>query len=272
MDSFIIELVSSASTNVYPENTLASFSNFLPDQLTLEGNWEVALLEISYPSLYNNITDGKFWYVNNPNKSKETKETNPATGISIDYDPLYIQPGLYMSLDEILTSMNNSLKKKRSTQKVDLKWSINQVSRKVDISLPSKDSHLVISSPDLSTILGFPSNVWLKGIGPHQSLYPIDILRIHSVMVYTDIVEYSVIGDTKAPVLRCFPFEQRLSRDRISVTKFISNNSFDNLQFRRLLRNSIHSIRIELRTQTGELIPFVSVGLTRVSLLFRKQK
>ena len=112
MDSFTLEIVSSASKNFYLlENLLVSFSNFLPDQIALEGNWEIALLEISYPFLYNNITEGKFRHVNNPNKSKETKETIPSVGISIDYDPLYIQPGLYMSLDEILTSMNNSLKK-----------------------------------------------------------------------------------------------------------------------------------------------------------------
>ena len=48
--------------------------------------------------------------------------------------------------------------------------------------------------------------------------------------------------------------------------------SLHQLQFRKLLKDSIHSIKVELRSQTGELIPFVSVGLTRLNLLFRKQK
>ena len=46
--------------------------------------------------------------------------------------------------------------------------------------------------------------------------------------------------------------------------------SFTNLQFKKLSKKSFHSIKIELRDTTGEKIPFVSVGITRVVLLFRK--
>ena len=43
-----------------------------------------------------------------------------------------------------------------------------------------------------------------------------------------------------------------------------------NLQNRRLLKNSFHSIHIDLRYTSGEKIPFVSVGITRHVLMFRK--
>ena len=46
--------------------------------------------------------------------------------------------------------------------------------------------------------------------------------------------------------------------------------SFTSLQFKKLFKNSFHSIKIELRDTTSEKIPFVSVGITRVVLLFRK--
>ena len=46
--------------------------------------------------------------------------------------------------------------------------------------------------------------------------------------------------------------------------------SFSNLQFRRLMKNSCDSIRIDLRETSGEKIRFVSVGITRVVLMFRK--
>ena len=61
MDSFTIELVSNASSELFPDNTLSSFTNFLPDQVNLEGQWEVAISEISYPSMYQNNTDEKFF-------------------------------------------------------------------------------------------------------------------------------------------------------------------------------------------------------------------
>ena len=46
--------------------------------------------------------------------------------------------------------------------------------------------------------------------------------------------------------------------------------SFTKLKFKKLLKNSFQSIKIELRDSTGVQIPFVSVGIIRVVLLFRK--
>ena len=46
--------------------------------------------------------------------------------------------------------------------------------------------------------------------------------------------------------------------------------TFINLQFRPLLKNSSHSIHIDLRAISGEKILFVPVGITRLVLMFRK--
>ena len=60
MDSFTIELVCNDSGDMFPDKTLSSFTNSLPEQLNLEGQWEVAISEISYPSRCQNITEGTF--------------------------------------------------------------------------------------------------------------------------------------------------------------------------------------------------------------------
>ena len=52
MSSFTVELDSNASFDCYPNKTLSSFTNFLPEQINLDGEWEVAITELSYPSLY----------------------------------------------------------------------------------------------------------------------------------------------------------------------------------------------------------------------------
>ena len=57
MGSFTIELVSNASGELFPDNTLSSFTNFLPEQVNLEGQWEFAISEMSYPSMCQNITE-----------------------------------------------------------------------------------------------------------------------------------------------------------------------------------------------------------------------
>ena len=271
MDNFIVELVSNASSSIYPDNTLASFTNFLPEQLYLDGDWEVALLEITYPALYNNITEGKFWYVPQRSTSKKSNNEETREALNESYESVTILPGMYLSLDEIFQSMNDALRL-RNRQSVELKWKVDSITRHCEIELASDKSQLVFASQDLCSILGFSQSVWFSSKGPHRSEFPIDVLRFHSVMVYTDIVEFSIIGDTIAPILRCFPFNNKIQRDSISVTKYSNYVSFDNLQFRRLLKNSIHSIKVELRSPTGELIPFVAVGITRLTLLFRKTK
>ena len=57
MNSFTIELVSNASSQLFPNNTLSSFTNFLREQVKLDGKWEVVISEISYPSMYQNATE-----------------------------------------------------------------------------------------------------------------------------------------------------------------------------------------------------------------------
>ena len=47
IESLRIELVSNASAQLFPDNTLSPFIKFLPEQLHLEGQREVAISEKS---------------------------------------------------------------------------------------------------------------------------------------------------------------------------------------------------------------------------------
>ena len=115
------------------------------------------------------------------------------------------------------------------------------------------------------------TGVIMSGKGPHYLQYSYDIIRIRSLMIYTHIIEYRIVGDTKTPLLRCIPFMSKVkTRDIISTGQYMNYQSLTKLQFKKLLKNSFHSIKIELRGTTGEKFSFVSVGITRVVLLFRK--
>ena len=46
METSTVELHSSASSNLHPENSIPSFTNFLPNQINLYGKWEVALTDM----------------------------------------------------------------------------------------------------------------------------------------------------------------------------------------------------------------------------------
>ena len=60
MESLTKELVPNAFAQLLPDNANISCTMFLTEQLSLEGQWEVKFLETSYPSKYQNVTEGKF--------------------------------------------------------------------------------------------------------------------------------------------------------------------------------------------------------------------
>ena len=141
--------------------------------------------------------------------------------------------------------------------------------------LANDTSGFAFCSAELSHIfgnnVGKQIGVLMKEKRPHGPQFAYDIVPFDSLMIYSDLVEYSTVGDTKAPLLRCFPFISKLKGgDNITTGQYMNYQTFSNLQFRPLLKNSFHGIHIDLRDISGEKIPFVSVGITRLVLMFRK--
>ena len=187
----------------------------------------------------------------------------------------YLERGLYPSITDIVEAMNLLIQKRHNHSENCIKVKVSRRTQKVDIYLANEASGLAFFSTDLGHIFG--SNfgnefgVMLRGKGPHKPEFAYDIVRMHSLMMYTDLIEYNMVGDTKAPLLRCFPFISKLkSRDIITTRQYMNYQTFSNLQFRPLLKNSFHSIHIDLRDTSGKEILFVSVGITRLVLMFRK--
>ena len=242
MESFTIELVSNASAQLFPDNTLSSFTIFLPEQLNLDGQWEIAISELSYPSVYQNVTEGKFMFLDKKlSKSSEF---------------YYLEPGLYLSITDFAEAMNILIQERHNHSENCIRVKVSRKTQNVEIYLANEVSGLAFFSTDLGHIFG--SNVgnelgvMLRGKVPHKP----EIVRIHSLIIYTDLIEYNIIGDTKAPLLRCFPFISKLkSGDIITTGQYMNYQTFSNLQFRPLLKNSFHSIHIDLRDTSGKKYP-----------------
>ena len=115
MNSFYLELVSSAPSQVYPQNTMASFTIFLPDKIELDGSWEVALVEVSYPDICHNIEGGL---------------------ITFYFDEKFkhvfaIPPAFFNAMDEFAKSLTDIPKKARHPKILDPQFSIN-VDKKIE--------------------------------------------------------------------------------------------------------------------------------------------
>ena len=208
MESFTIELVSNASAQLLPNNTLSSFTNFLPEQLNLDGQWEVAISEISYLSMYQKVTERKFVFFDKKlSKSSEF---------------YYLEPGLYFSITDIVEAMDILIQERHNHPENCIKVEVSRRSQKFEIYLANELSGLAFFITDLGHIFG--SNVgndfvvMLRRKGPHKPEFAYDIVRIHSLMMYTDLIEYNIVGDTNAPLLRCFLFISKLKSGDIITT------------------------------------------------------
>ena len=139
--------------------------------------------------------------------------------------------------------------------------------QKIVIMLANDTSGLTFCSTDLGHIfgknVGNEFGVLMIGKGPQEPEFAYDIVRMHSLMIYSSLVGYNIVGDTKAPLLRCFPFILKLKGgDNITTGQYMNYQTLSNLQFRPLLKNSFQSIHIDLKGTTGEKNPlYLSVSL-----------
>ena len=150
MESFTIELVSNASGELIPDNTLSSFKNFLPEQVNLEGQWEVAISEISYPSMYQNIKEGKFKFFDEK-LSKSTSTYN-------------LEPGLYTSITDIVKAMNMLIQEKNNHNETCITVKLPRRRQKVVIMLANDTSLLVLHSV-APTWVTFLVTMWETNFG-----------------------------------------------------------------------------------------------------------
>ena len=57
--------------NIFNDNSLASFKNLLSENIDLQGEWRVALTEITFPTHINNVTDTKTSVLQKKTKLKQ---------------------------------------------------------------------------------------------------------------------------------------------------------------------------------------------------------
>ena len=153
--------------------------------------------------------------------------------------------------------MNILIQERHNHSENCIKVKVSRRTQNFETYLAYKASGLAFFSRHLGHIFG--SNVgnefgvMLRGKGPHKPDFAYDIVRTLSLMIYTDVIEYNIVGDTKAPLRRCFLFISKLkSGDIITTGQYMNYQTYSKLQFRPLFKNSFHSIHIDLRDTSAE--------------------
>lgn len=209
--------------NIYPDNTLAAYTTQLARRVTLEGDWEVALSEIQYPTLFSNIIGLDVWlnveYRSGINNKK--KFTFPE--------------GIYDKVENVLSILNEEFKN-------DLKFEYISTLNRIKISFEYMKISAIRSAPKLAVLLGFSlpievgrfhyfpifdESIFRKTYSPELqkqiekeldsgldeihllTLYPFTVhfdVPVH-IYIYTDVIEANFIGDSIAPLLRIVKIE-----------------------------------------------------------------
>ena len=154
------------------------------------------ILPINVPKL-----NGRIFQVSDEKLSKSTSTYN-------------LEPGLYTSITGIVEAMNMLIQERNNHNETCITVKVSRRTQTIVIMLANDSSGLAFCSTDLGHIfgnnVGNHFGVLMKRKGPHEPQFAYDIVRIHSLMIYSDLVEYNIVGDTKSPLLRCYPFISNL--------------------------------------------------------------
>ena len=286
-DEFTIHLVSSASMNIFPDNTLANFKNFLSQEINLEDDWRVAISEIIFPANLYNVTDSLVKIYRKQNIGKRIAETiqDGLSGntISRKYrgESVKIKKGSYDTVESLIEELKNSTK-------LDLTAKVDPITGILNMTFVEKDEGITFLTPQIPSILGFDGVKDMYGIhigykmnlghefgimtdNTHDGNYPVDLSAGTELMfIYLDIIEHQLLGDTKSPLLRVIDTNRRVKNGSVCNIEPNHRKVFSNLEYKKILVKNIQTIQVELRTETGNFVPFAGTGKVVITLTFKK--
>jgi hypothetical protein len=279
-DYFTVDLLSNASMDIFPDNKLNSFKTLLPKTITLEGDWRVGLVDVSFPTRTFNISRQKILV----EKTHKSQSNVPIKLIKTVYR------GHYTSIKSIVKHVNTRFANTRTGQgripvNDIIMVSFSRVTQTVLLTL-SPHHKITFENPEIPEILGFGSGRLSFSNDTDEPLilksdYSADAFRgYHTMIVESNLVQHGIVGNKMVPILRRFPVKHNediasgvSSSNSVShfSTSPINHLIFDVPLMKKLKTTSFHTIEINLRDELGRLVNFTDVGRTTLTLLFNKR-
>ena len=254
MDHYVT-LVSNASMDLFPYNKRSSFRTRLPYVHDFsEGNWLVALSEITYSKSWFNVGDG---HTVTP---AMIHDGQPVDAMKSDHKTA-ISPGFYHTPSELIEHINSLMSTWQTPASVtklpELMINTNGIVSLKTMGIVKEGSATrqfgALFDNEMSTLLGIANSRPAFLDQGMTSLY-----------VYCDILQPQVVGDSFEPLLRTIGVDSN-ARFGENVTEI-----FDYPYYLPLARTVFQEIEINIRNDIGEAPPF-NFGRTTVTLHFVKQ-
>jgi hypothetical protein len=306
-DQFYVTLPSNASMQTYPTNSVSDYKTLLPSRVELTGNYEVGLVDFSYPVSWHNVGPNEFFQIKayslvRPTVDMESTE-NSKSFADIGEGPMAISEGHYRSgeaLFEHIRSVWNDYwfeKKHALHERGDL---IRPNSEKIVVpsgtyltyeqrtKLVRADEHVVASVDQNSVYMQYNDKTnkmtfQLKHAGHslHLSTKLRDILAIYyrTGKQYVSETEVDVNRAGHTFFIYCDLVADSTVGDvmapllRTTATrgKYGENvkEIFNRPMYLPLKTNHFDTIGISIKTETGDAVPF-TFGNSLVTLHFRR--
>ena len=105
----------------------------------------------------------------------------------------------------------------------------------------------------------------------YESHFPYDLSSGTSlIFVYIDIIQNQTVGDAKAQLLRVIDSNRRIKNGSACSIEPNHRRNFTYLDYKKLFTSSVQSISLQLRTETGILVPFAGTGKVVLTLKFKR--
>ena len=111
---FFLTLPSNSCLSTFPSNTVANFKVKLPESISLEGDWEVALVEMLYSHTWSTIREG----------NQQTFIYDAGTG----YTTGLINSGHYNTVVDVVRALNSCMTKE-AKEKIKFSYVASRKSR-----------------------------------------------------------------------------------------------------------------------------------------------
>lgn len=298
-DQFYLVLPSNSSMKYYPENTVTHYITQLPKTLKMPGEWVVALTEIQFPRTFLHLDDSKdsnrlaspITVHATRQELKVTDKIRPKfkspsrssdgnflRGNTVIKPPklhhITIPAGIYASVQSLLDTINESY-----VFKNHIRFEYNENVGGL-VSMRRIPDSCIVDECTLPNVVSMNAKLCRAlGFLPGQSMdvhkdwkfladYPasLSLALPDKLFVYTDICENYITGDVQTPLLRIVPVD-----NTNYIYGSIQTKAFSPPIYLPLLRTEFSTIEIDIRTDTGEPVPFQSGTLT-ATLHFKRMR
>ena len=248
--SFYVTLPSNSSRREFPDNSLTHYTTKLRNPIKLEGQYEVSLVEMIYPKnwKYRNDANIRLYQNNNSN----------------EFTIIKVQFFVNETLKELLARLNNLFSISDTAAEIEY----HDQSGKIFILLP--ENAKLVFEDGIESVFGFNNFEFTGSLKENKELivfYSENVVNsklnnINSLYIYTDIVEYQIVGDVNAPLLQVVS----TGNEANSLIEKI----YDSPHYIPVMRSNIETIEIDIRSDLGEKIQFQS-GQVIIKLHFRRK-